>query len=154
MRRCRYWGHGYLVFGAYYTYYNFWRFCWKWKPVFVLNIVLLGNRPDISSCEVSRCLLKLWEQESMNFSLLHRFWGNYFGTDEVPVEVTKFFGTFFIVLFIWAQRSAPKAASLWTVQVRLTVSQDRNRLLIGLDSTRPGPMKIEKSRGSGIHRTL
>ena len=27
----------------------------------------------------------------MDFSFFHRFWGDYFGTDEAPVEGKKFF---------------------------------------------------------------
>ena len=36
---------------AYLLFYinNLWEIGWKWKPVFVLNIVLLGNQPDINS---------------------------------------------------------------------------------------------------------
>ena len=40
---------------AYLVFYinNLWEIGWKWKPVFVLNIVLLGNQPDINSGKVS-----------------------------------------------------------------------------------------------------
>ena len=38
-----------LAYPSFYTNY-LWEICWKWKPVFVLNIVLLGNQPEYKFC--------------------------------------------------------------------------------------------------------
>ena len=38
-----------LAYPSFYTN-NLWEICWKWKPVFVLNIVLLGNQPEYKFC--------------------------------------------------------------------------------------------------------